>query len=102
MMDMITIIYAVFSNVILGVVLALFIILDKDGLLTAMKLRFMKGYVYTVMFGNDKRIYLGATKFSGKKKDTATTEIDGLPYSMNRQKLWQYNKQPCMVYQAVW
>lgn len=99
MEQMIMILYAVLSNVILGVVLALLIVLDKDGIITALKLRFGKGMVYTIMFGNDKRIYLGAKQFSGKVKDTATTEIDGLPYSMNKQKLWQYNKQPCMIYE---
>jgi len=90
---------AILGYVVMGIIMFLLFWLDKDGIISAVKVKFGKGYIYTLMFGSDKRLYLGAKQFARKSHDTTTTEIDGMPYVMNKKKLRQYNGQPALIFE---
>jgi hypothetical protein len=98
MVDIVFLSFAILGYAIMGVIIVIMFWLDRDGLLNSIKVRFGKGQVYTLMFGSDRRLYLGAKQFSRKSQDTATTDIDGMPYTMNSKKLWFYNRQPALIF----
>jgi hypothetical protein len=99
MVDIVFLSFAILGYAIMSVIIIVLFWLDRDGLINAVKVRFGKGQVYTIMFGSDRRIYLGAKQFSRKSQDTATTDIDGMPYTMNSKKLWFYNRQPALTFE---
>lgn len=99
MIDIVFLSFAILGYAIMSVIIIIMFWLDRDGLINSIKVRFGKGQIYTLMFGTDRRIYLGCKQFARKSHETATTEIDGMPYTMNKKKLWFYNKQPALVFE---
>ena len=93
-----TIIGSMLINLVLFVVIIIFIVLDKDGILVALKLRLLRGQAAILILGKDKRIYLDAAKISGKKEGTEIANVNGLDYSLNPQKIRLYKNKPAYMY----
>lgn len=84
--------------IILAVLLVVFMWAGKELIFPFLKSRVIKGMVFVIMFGKDRRVYYNAVKFSGKSKDTVTTEINGLPYVLRPKKIRFFKNVPTLVY----
>jgi len=85
-------------NLVTGVLLGLALFLDRDGIFRMLKLRLKKGSGMVLIFGKDGKLYFETAKFSGKKSDTESIEVNGLPYNLNKKKIRYYRTYPILVY----
>ncbi len=83
---------------VMGGFLVFLLYLGKNEILSTLKVKLGKGYSYVFLLGEDNRIYLDAKKYGGKKKDTAITEINNLPYYKNNKKIKFYKNAPALLY----
>lgn len=88
----------ILSNFVFVLIIFLMLMLDKEGLGVALKLRFMRGYVGVIMIGKDKRIYFEAVKISSKETDTELITVRKLPYVFDYDKIMLFKNRPFLLY----
>jgi len=101
MIDPVTwmIISLITTIMILAVFCIIILWLGKEQIINQLKIRFKKGMVHVIILGSDKRVYFDVKQFSGKEKETTTTEINGLPYNMNKKKIRFFRNAPCLLFE---
>ena len=76
----------------------LLFIIDKDGIINNLKLKMQKGTALIMVVGKDKKLYMSTSKIAGKKTETSQVNINGLPYSINKDRIIYYNTHPVLLY----
>lgn len=89
---------SIISNFIFIIFILLMLVLDKEGISVALKLRFLRGYVGIMILGKDKRLYVDAVKISSKDKDTELIEVRKFPYVFDYDKILLFKNKPFLIY----
>jgi len=97
-MDLAIIMSLVSMNIVTFTFLLLAVWLDKEGIINQLKLKLQKGSGLIIIIGKDKKLYMTVSKIAGKKSDTEQIEVNGLPYTLNKNKIIFHKTSPCLMY----
>lgn len=97
MVDML-VISLITSNVIIAIFMVLLFAIDKDGIINMLRLKLNKGSSLIMVLGKDKKLYMTTSKIAGKKTETTQVTVNGLPYTINKDRIIYYNTHPVLIY----